>query len=150
MGKKPEFIPENIFYRLAMKAKNEVAEKFQAMLDNDFADEGLDYFPFNTNVEHGGQASTNYYLSVPFAKKLCMLSKSERGEQARNYFIEVERRYQTSSQLPTMTQAQLIAGIAQIRTQNMAQYRKNSCGFQRTTADIRKAAGAYLTSIGGS
>lgn len=27
---KAEFIPENIFYRLAMKAKNEVAEKFQA------------------------------------------------------------------------------------------------------------------------
>lgn len=26
----PEFIPENIFYRLAMKAKNETAEKFQA------------------------------------------------------------------------------------------------------------------------
>ena len=25
-----EFIPENIFYRLAMKAKNEIAEKFQA------------------------------------------------------------------------------------------------------------------------
>ena len=29
-GKRAEFIPENIFYRLAMKAKNEVAEKFQA------------------------------------------------------------------------------------------------------------------------
>ena len=27
---KNDFIPENIFYRLAMKAKNEVAEKFQA------------------------------------------------------------------------------------------------------------------------
>lgn len=26
----PEFIPENVFYRLAMKAKNEAAEKFQA------------------------------------------------------------------------------------------------------------------------
>lgn len=26
----PKFIPENIFYRLAMKAKNETAEKFQA------------------------------------------------------------------------------------------------------------------------
>ncbi len=26
----PEFIPENIFYRLAMKAKNETAERFQA------------------------------------------------------------------------------------------------------------------------
>lgn len=29
-GKRPEFIPENVFYRLAMKAKNETAEKFQA------------------------------------------------------------------------------------------------------------------------
>lgn len=28
----PDFIPENIFYRLAMKAKNETAEKFQAMV----------------------------------------------------------------------------------------------------------------------
>ena len=29
-GGLPEYLPENIFYRLAMKAKNEVAEKFQA------------------------------------------------------------------------------------------------------------------------
>lgn len=29
-GNLPKFIPENIFYRLAMKAKNETAEKFQA------------------------------------------------------------------------------------------------------------------------
>ena len=29
---KDGFIPENIFYRLAMKAKNEVAEKFQALV----------------------------------------------------------------------------------------------------------------------
>lgn len=31
-GKRPDFIPENIFYRLAMKAKNEAAEKFQALV----------------------------------------------------------------------------------------------------------------------
>lgn len=29
-AERPEYIPENIFYRLAMKAKNETAEKFQA------------------------------------------------------------------------------------------------------------------------
>lgn len=29
-GERPDFIPENVFYRLAMKARNEVAEKFQA------------------------------------------------------------------------------------------------------------------------
>lgn len=31
-GKKPEFIPENIFYRLATKANNETAERFQAFV----------------------------------------------------------------------------------------------------------------------
>lgn len=29
-GERPTYIPENVFYRLAMKAKNDVAEKFQA------------------------------------------------------------------------------------------------------------------------
>lgn len=31
-GSLPSYIPENIFYRLAMKAKNETAEKFQALV----------------------------------------------------------------------------------------------------------------------
>ena len=31
-GQLPDYIPENIFYRLAMKAKNETAEKFQALV----------------------------------------------------------------------------------------------------------------------
>ena len=31
-GERPDFIPENIFYRLAMKAKNETAERFQAFI----------------------------------------------------------------------------------------------------------------------
>lgn len=35
-GKK-DFIPENVFYRLAMKAKNEVAERFQSKV----ADENI-------------------------------------------------------------------------------------------------------------
>lgn len=31
-GSLPSYIPENVFYRLAMKAKNETAEKFQALV----------------------------------------------------------------------------------------------------------------------
>ena len=36
-----DFIPENIFYRLAMKAKNETAERFQALV----ADEIIPFYP---------------------------------------------------------------------------------------------------------
>lgn len=31
-AERPDYIPENIFYRLAMKAKNETAERFQALI----------------------------------------------------------------------------------------------------------------------
>lgn len=34
-GERPEFIPENVFYRLAMKANNETAEKFQALVSDE-------------------------------------------------------------------------------------------------------------------
>lgn len=32
VGKRPEYIPENIFYRLCMKANNETAQKFQTLV----------------------------------------------------------------------------------------------------------------------
>jgi anti-repressor protein len=60
------------------------------ILENEFAEEGTDFFPFNTNVECGGQASKDARLTAKFAKKLSMTQKNERGEQAREYFTRVE------------------------------------------------------------
>lgn len=60
------------------------------ILENEFAEEGTDYFPFNTNVECGGQASKDARLTARFAKKLSMTQKNEKGEQAREYFTRVE------------------------------------------------------------
>lgn len=57
---------------------------------NQFAEENVDYFPFVTNEECGGQASQDAKLTSAFAKKLSMQQKNERGEQARNYFVSVE------------------------------------------------------------
>lgn len=57
---------------------------------NQFAEENVDYFPFVTNEECGGQASQDAKLTSAFAKKLSMQQKNERGEQARNYFVGVE------------------------------------------------------------
>lgn len=58
--------------------------------DNDFAEENVDFFLFLTNEEHKGHASQDARLTASFAKKLSMQQKSERGEQARNYFVGVE------------------------------------------------------------
>ena len=61
--------------------------------ENDFATENEDYTRLTTNGETptGGKIEReDYRLTAQFAKKLSMMSKSERGEQARDYFTSVE------------------------------------------------------------
>ena len=68
--------------------------------DNAFAVENTDFTRLRIDAETptGGKIQrTDYALTIEFAKKLCMTSKTERGEQARNYFIEVERQLKEST-----------------------------------------------------
>lgn len=61
--------------------------------ENPFAEEGKDFVRFDIDVETptGGKVKReDYYLSANFAKKLSMQGKTERAEQARDYFIKVE------------------------------------------------------------
>ena len=91
------------------------------ILENQFAIENEDYTVTDIDVDvrnnFAGQVvrtMADYRLSVPFAKKLCMLSKTERGEQARDYFIKVEHALKNVAQgLPQATPNQLISMLAQ-------------------------------------
>lgn len=60
--------------------------------DNEFAEENTDYFLLVLKYEHNGIVGKRQdaKLTAGFAKKLSMMSKSEKGEQAREYFIRVE------------------------------------------------------------
>lgn len=57
--------------------------------DNPFAVENVDYLGFDINVE--GNTVKEYALSIDFAKKICMLSRTETGEKIRDYFLKVEK-----------------------------------------------------------
>jgi len=63
---------------------------------NAFAEENKDFIRFDIYVE--GNKTSDYKLSPEFAKKICMTSATNRGEQARNYFIEIEKKYNGQSQ----------------------------------------------------
>lgn len=61
--------------------------------ENQFAEENTDYVRFFLDEETptGGKIQReDYRLTASFAKKLSMMAKSEKGEQARKYFIKVE------------------------------------------------------------
>ncbi len=61
------------------------------ILDNSFAEEGIDYSPLIASKKRGNFGK-NYKLSASFAKKLAMSSNTERGEQARIYFLMCEKK----------------------------------------------------------
>ena len=61
------------------------------LIENPFAEEGTDYSPLMASKKGRGQFAKDYRLSVSFAKKLAMATKSEKGELARIYFLMCER-----------------------------------------------------------
>lgn len=50
-------------------------------------------------------------LSIDMAKEICMIQRTERGKQARQYFIEAEKNWKNSTK--PMTQLEIIAAQAQ-------------------------------------
>lgn len=58
------------------------------ILDNPFAEEGVDYWGFDINVE--GNVTQDYRITSHIAKKLSMKGNGKKAEDAREYFTKVE------------------------------------------------------------
>ena len=85
---------KKLYSFLEMDSKNYSRWCKNNILENEFAEESVDYWVFVTNEENplGGRPTTDYRLSASFAKKLSMQSKTEKGEQARQYFLRIEEK----------------------------------------------------------
>lgn len=77
---------------LGMDSRNYSRWARNNIIENEFAEENVDYWAFVVNDErnYNPKPTQDYKLSSGFAKKLSMMSKSEKGEQARQYFVRVE------------------------------------------------------------
>lgn len=85
------------------------------IIDNEFAIENEDYVRLFLDAETptGGKIKReDYRLTAHFAKKLSMLSKSERGEQARNYFIGCEQSLKIAFKKQRAAELERAKGIA--------------------------------------
>ena len=82
--------------------------------ENQFAEENVDYVAFTLNGERNfnPNPTQDYKLTAHFAKKLSVMQKSERGEQARNYFIGCEQALAKLAEQKHRTEVERAKGIA--------------------------------------
>ena len=68
---------------------SEFSHWFKRMCEYGFS-EGTDFSPFLTESS-GGRPAQDAQLTIEMAKEICMLQRNERGKQARQYFIQLEK-----------------------------------------------------------
>lgn len=137
---KTDFIPENIFYRLAMKAKNETAERFQALV----ADEIIPSIR-----KHGVYATADtveMMLSDPdTAIRLLNQIKEERAKRVElEARIEEDRPLITFANSVSASQTSILVGeLAKILRQNGVSIGQNRLfGWMRDHGYLIKRDGA--------
>jgi len=66
---------------------------FPRMVEYGFT-EGVDFRTKMTETsQQGGRPSFTHKMTIHMAKEICMIQRTDRGKQARQYFIEVEEKY---------------------------------------------------------
>lgn len=78
---------------------------FNRMLQYGF-EEGRD-FCSKMSESTGGRPSTDHIMKLDMAKELCMLARNDKGKQARQYFLEVEREWNSPEKV--MARALMLA-----------------------------------------
>lgn len=98
-GEQPTVSARDLHAGLGIGTK--FATWFPRMTEYGFT-ENVDYntcFPNMGSENHGGQNMIDYEISVDMAKQICMIQRSEKGRQYRQYFINLEKAWNTPEQV---------------------------------------------------
>lgn len=71
---------------------------FPRMIEYGF-EENRDYTPYNFVHPQNKQEITDHVLKIDMAKEISMIQRNEKGKEARQYFIAVEREYNSPEKL---------------------------------------------------
>lgn len=96
----------NLYTFLGYDLKNWKRWYTKNIVNNDFAIESIDFqtLVIERSEYLKGNFSNDFALSIEFAKKISMMARTEKGEEARKYFIECEKIAKQSIQIQPQIQ----------------------------------------------
>lgn len=105
----------------------------------------IERFVDDANVFGGKRKLTDYEITVDMAKELAMLQKSEKGKIARQYFIELEKKWNSPEAL--MARALRMADVKILEYQNTVITLENKIELNKPKVIFADSVSASHTSI---
>lgn len=113
----------------ALEVQTAYKDWFPRMCEYGFA-ENVDFNPLKieqVQIEGNREVKreiADHQLSIDMAKELCMIQRSEKGKQARQYFISVENQWNTPEAVMSRALKMANAKLEEIKNTNFSLYQK--------------------------
>ena len=122
------------------------------IVENEFADENVDYWAFVIDEERNfnPNPTTDYKLTAHFAKKLSMKGNGERAEQARQYFITIEDRakQEVINRSQLSPQMQMVMQMAESMARQELEQKKQAEQVQKLESTVTNMKEIFTEPIG--
>ncbi|WP_195486704.1 antA/AntB antirepressor family protein [Lacticaseibacillus paracasei] len=135
-----------------LKVGKDFSNWFKDMASYGF-EEGKDFSPFSAKTPNGGRPRIEYVMTLDMAKEVAMIQRTDRGKQARQYFIEIDKQaHHDMTGLSPATRAAVAATqalAAQERRLNRVDAKVNAISdiVSISTMDWRRATREIITKI---
>ena len=113
-----------------LEVKTPYAKWFSRMCEYGFTD-GTDYVTVDKKVLRADgaempQTQSDHQLTIPMAKEICMLQRTERGKECRQYFIKIEEQWNSTDAIMQRALQIANARVEKLRGENIALQAANS------------------------
>ena len=106
---------------------------FPRMVEYGFTD-GLDFSTF-LSESTGGRPATDHAIRLDMAKEIAMIQRTEKGKQARQYFIQIEKDYNSPEKI--------MARALQIAEKELSKLRLENKVQEQQIAELKPKASYY-------
>lgn len=107
-----------------LEVKTAYKDWFPRMCDYGF-EEGSDFSSF-LSESTGGRPAVDHQITIDMAKEISMLQRTDKGKQARQYFLELERRWNSPEMVMKRAMDYLNERVSKLETQNLVLTQQNN------------------------